>query len=432
MSPSFHPNHPGWGDVASPSRVHTLLGQRCGAATVQGDEIMTVMLPVGTRTCVPRLPTPWLRRPRLNRRISDLRSGDVMLVAAFAGSGKTTFLADWFTNDRLCDGAWLTLDARDNEPGRFAGLIAHALGLDAVAGSNAAVGRGDALVLDRVFEKLHARSRPAGTRPRRRARADRERVAAHARTSGAQRITRTRRWSFRRELTRRCRSGRLIVEGRLHQIRIDELALTPAEADALFDAHGLSLTNEQVTSLHDRTSGWAAGVRLAALGAGRRAAIPSRFVTDTVESDAVMSEYLMQEVLQRLPDDLQQFLLRTSVAQPLTVELATVLSDDADAEAKLAEFERAGLFVTRADRPVDGVPVPRAVRRVAARGAAPRRARARNARCRSRPRIWFDRARHADRGRAARVRRGRLVSSASSLACRRWVQSVLAVGRSAE
>jgi ATP/maltotriose-dependent transcriptional regulator MalT len=41
-----------------------------------------------------------------------------MPVAA-AGSGKTMFLADWCANDRGVDGAWLTLDAPDNEPGRL-------------------------------------------------------------------------------------------------------------------------------------------------------------------------------------------------------------------------------------------------------------------------------------------------------------------------
>ena len=90
-------------------------------------------------------------------------------------------------------------------------------------------------------------------------------------------------------------------------------------------------------------------MRLAALALeGERD--PSQFVADTVGSEAVMSEYLMHEVLQRLPEDLQQFLLRTSVAQPLTVELATVLSDDADAETKLAALEHTGLFVTRSDQ----------------------------------------------------------------------------------
>ena len=91
---------------------------------------MTATLPIGTRTCVPRLPAPWVRRARLNARVSAVRPGDVMLVAAFAGSGKTTFLADWYTNDREFDGAWLTLDARDNAPGRLVGLVAHALGLE--------------------------------------------------------------------------------------------------------------------------------------------------------------------------------------------------------------------------------------------------------------------------------------------------------------
>src|SRR4051794_34979262 len=96
-----------------------------------GVEMTIAVLPVGTKAAVPRLPGPWNRRARLNDRCSRVGPGEAMLVAGFAGAGKTTLVADWFTNDCVtADRGWLTLDARDNAPGRLGKLIAHALGAD--------------------------------------------------------------------------------------------------------------------------------------------------------------------------------------------------------------------------------------------------------------------------------------------------------------
>ena len=71
---------------------------------------------------MPRLPAPWVPGPA-ETRVSAVGPGDVLFVAGatFAGSGKTTFLADWYTNDREIDGAWLTLDAHDNAPVAWSG-----------------------------------------------------------------------------------------------------------------------------------------------------------------------------------------------------------------------------------------------------------------------------------------------------------------------
>jgi len=309
---------------------------------------MTLALPVGTRTSVPRLPEPWIRRDRLNSRLTNLRPGDVMLVAAFAGSGKTTMLADWYAHDRVVDGAWLALEARDNEPGRVAALVAHALGFEDL-GPQRRSRRGDALAIDRVLEALEA----AAT-PRVLVLDDVHELTAPEALQALDQLVH--RASTQLSLVIATRADpplplrRLAVEGRLYQIRTDELALTLRETETLFAAHGLSLGRAAVRSLHERTAGWAAGLRLAAIALAAEHD-PSRFVADTVRTDAAMSEYLMEEVLQRLPADVQRFLLRTSVAQPLTVDLAAILSDDPAAEEKLAVLERTGLFVSRPDRP---------------------------------------------------------------------------------
>jgi LuxR family maltose regulon positive regulatory protein len=361
-----------------------------------------------------------VRRPRLNSRLTALRPGDVMLVAAFAGSGKTTMLADWFSRDRVVDGAWLALEARDNEPGRFAGLVAHALGLEAL-GPQRRSRRGDALAIDRVLETLETN----GT-PRVLVLDDVHELTAPEALQALDQLVH--RASAQLSVVIATRADpplplrRLAVEGRLHQIRTDELALTLREAELLFEAHGFTLNRDEVRSLHTRTAGWAAGLRLAALVLADERD-PSRFVADTMHTDAAMSEYLMEEVLQRLPADVQRFLLRTSVAQPLTVELAEILSDDAAAGEKLATLERSGLFVSGPDRPggeyrfhalFDALlharlryEEPELERELCGRAAA-----------------WFDEHDMPAEAEACAFAAGNW-QLGSRLACRRWIQGIL-------
>jgi LuxR family maltose regulon positive regulatory protein len=282
--------------------------------------------------------------------VSNLRGGDVMIVAAFAGSGKTMLLAEWFTNDRTSDGAWLTLDARDNEPSRFAALVAHALGAEGAVHLPRRGRWRDTLGLDLAFEEFNRRTEPFVlvlddvhelTAP----------SALHALEHLLLALPPTLTVVLLTRADPPVPLGRLILEGRLQQIRADELALTLAETEELLVGHDVALDAEHLELLHTRTNGWSAGLRLAALALNRERD-PERFVIDTVRSDTVMSEYLMQEVLERYPDHLQQFLLRTSAAQPLTIQLAEILSGDPDAGAHLALLEGSGVFVTRADEPV--------------------------------------------------------------------------------
>ena len=136
---------------------------------------------------------------------------------------------------------------------------------------------------------------------------------------------------------------RLRMNGDLEEIRPRHLAFDVPEASSLFDAHGVSVTMEEAHLLVDRTEGWPAGLRLAALflgneGAGRRA---SEFAGD----DQTVASYLAEEVFDSQPADMQRFLLRTSVVARVSSQLAEELTGEPHSQQHLEELERSNAFV---------------------------------------------------------------------------------------
>src|SRR6266702_378583 len=107
---------------------------------------------------------------------------------------------------------------------------------------------------------------------------------------------------------------RLRLEGELTEIREPDLRFTVAEARALFAAAGVQLPDAALVSLHERTEGWAAGLRLAALSlAGHED--PARFAAGFSGTERTVAEYLLDEVLDRQPEDVRRLLLRTSILE---------------------------------------------------------------------------------------------------------------------
>jgi LuxR family maltose regulon positive regulatory protein len=307
---------------------------------------MSVLLrsPLGTKAMVPRQPQPWHRRPRLNDRLMSLQPGEVALLAAPAGWGKTSLLADWFLNDRHGVSAWLTLDARDNEPGRLGELIARAL---CENGGASVMPEADSVAIDRAFEFLVTRGEETVLV------LDevQELTARHALDALGHLLLRMPQVLSIAIATRAdppIGLARLHLEGRLQQLRMHELACTADEAADLFAAHGVHLSRSASDALWSRMEGWIAGIRLAALALAAEKD-HDRFVADTLHTEEVVSDYLLQEVLGRLPPDQQEFLLRTSIAEPLTADLAEVLTGCETAQERLEELEHNGVFVTRID-----------------------------------------------------------------------------------
>ncbi len=139
---------------------------------------------------------------------------------------------------------------------------------------------------------------------------------------------------------------RLHLEGRMAELRCADLAFTMEEAATMFMIAGLELSSDQVEALHERTEGWAAGLRLAALSLEASDDVDELIRTFTGDERTV-ADYLVEEVLQRQPDEIRDFMMRTSVVELLTPELADVLTRRSDGARILEALERSNAFVSR-------------------------------------------------------------------------------------
>jgi LuxR family maltose regulon positive regulatory protein len=141
---------------------------------------------------------------------------------------------------------------------------------------------------------------------------------------------------------------RLRLAGDLTEIRAAQLRFTEHETRQLLAGAGIALPEHLAATLHQRTEGWAAGLRLAVLSLAGHSD-PERFVAEFSGSDRTVAEYLLAEMLERQPPEVQRLLLRTSVLDQVNGELADLLAGATGAERILLELEDANAFVVSLD-----------------------------------------------------------------------------------
>ncbi len=123
----------------------------------------------------------------------------------------------------------------------------------------------------------------------------------------------------------RLRLHQLRLDGELAEIRAADLRFTERETRLLLDDCAIALSEPGAALLHQRTEGWAAGLRLAAISLAGHPD-PERFVAEFSGSDRTVAEYLIAEMLERQPADVQDLLLRTSLLDQVNGELADLLT----------------------------------------------------------------------------------------------------------
>jgi LuxR family maltose regulon positive regulatory protein len=139
---------------------------------------------------------------------------------------------------------------------------------------------------------------------------------------------------------------RLRLEGELAEIREPDLRFTVAEARELFAAAGVHLPDP--APLVERTEGWAAGLRLAALSLAGHPD-PGRLAAEFSGTERTVAEYLLAEVLDRQGEPVRRLLLRTSILERVNGELAGLLTGDSGGERVLQDLDQANAFVVAVD-----------------------------------------------------------------------------------
>jgi LuxR family transcriptional regulator, maltose regulon positive regulatory protein len=308
---------------------------------------------VSTKLAVPRLPETMVRRERLDDRLSQGVSRGVVLVSAEAGAGKTLAVSDWARSARtrmpIC---WVSVEAHD-DAGQFWSLVLASLRAQgAVPPDNPLVElrpgpRPDAAFLSRVIEGIAALPSPVVL-----VLDDLHDVDSRAVLDGLALLIRHRPAQLRLVLVSRFDPPlplhRLRLAGELTELRSADLAFTREEASHLLAQHDVEAADASVDLLVSRTSGWAVGLRLAALSLRRRddvGAAVARFAGD----DRAVAEYLADEVLAHLPPETRRFLQLTCVPDRICGELADALTGDEGGQARLDELVRRNAFVVALD-----------------------------------------------------------------------------------
>ncbi len=302
---------------------------------------------------VPPVPDSHVPRPALTDRISRMVASPVTLVSAPAGYGKTQTLADWVRRTHGAGRvAWVTVD-RDDDAGRLWAAIVEALACCADVPADSALKRLPALgsaddlllltdlvdALERlphrihlVIDDLHELHGPGPLRLI-------ERLVRHQPP--------TLRLVLASRLDPPLPLARLRIEGRLAELRADDLRFSAGSTRELLRRTGLDLDDAQVALLVERTEGWAAGIRLAAMSLQRAPSVQD-FFDDFAGEDHAVADYLVGEVLSGVPDELRTFLRLLSIGDVMPTGLAVALSGREDAGRLLVRLERETALVTGA------------------------------------------------------------------------------------
>jgi LuxR family maltose regulon positive regulatory protein len=279
------------------------------------------------------------------------------LVAAPAGSGKTTFLADWvgLLLDAGIRSAWLSLDQLDNAPFRFLAHLVAALEL-ALPGTleeavRAATAGRDVPADEVVALLVRGLERDGGRVVL--VLDDYHEIKEEAVHGVLDQLLRYVPASFSVVIGTRhdppLALERLRVRGELVEVRWEDLRFSVDEGRLyLRGACGLELLEDQIRALCHRSEGWITALQLAAMSVAG-APDADRFVTQFTGAQRDMAAYLMGDVVEREPRSVRDFLLQSSVLEGMTAPLCNVVTGRNDAGEVLEHLVRKNLFTFALD-----------------------------------------------------------------------------------
>ena len=309
---------------------------------------------LATKFFAPPRPAHDISRALLIKRLDEGLSRKLTLVCAAAGFGKSTLVSQW-AQDCPYPSAWLSLEEEDRDPNRFLEYLVASLevisqtvgsGLAAMLRSSPPASAETVLTLlvnqlSKIPGKLVLIL-------------DDYHLAA---STGANEVL-----SFlidhmppQLHLVIASREapelalGKLRLNGQLAEIRQQDLRFGLEEAVEFFQLGGnVNLSKTQIQALATRTEGWISGLKLAAISLHTHKD-PETFIASFTGSHHFVQDYLIEEVLHQQPDDVQSFLLRTSVLDRLCGPLCDAVLQSHGGEQILNQLDKASLFIVPLD-----------------------------------------------------------------------------------
>ena len=328
---------------------------------------------LSTKLHIPPTRPELVARPRLSKRLNKSLQQKLTLISAPAGFGKTTLVSDWLANfgfeptaksQNRYRIAWLSLDEGDNDPARFFTYLLAALNPRERAESNLCKGISSILqtpqpppaedVLAPLINELAAF--PDGIIL---VLDDYHNIASPSINDALTFLLEHLPSQMHVVIVTRddpqLPLARLRARGQLSELRAVDLRFTISEAaDFLNRVMGFSLSAKDIAALESRTEGWIAGLQLAAL-ALQGAASPqghkdaTSFIKSFTGSHRFVMDYLIEEVLEHQPENVQTFLLQTAILNRLSGSLCDALTMNGGGQAILEAFERTNLFIVPLD-----------------------------------------------------------------------------------
>ena len=310
-----------------------------------------------TKLYVPQTRPGLVARPRLSDRLDALLERKLAVLSAPAGFGKTTILSVWAAHcrQRGLPVAWVSLDERDNDAGRFwAHVVAAIAGL---APENAAAGwpvvspdqpATDDMVIGLVNAVLAANFIPFVL-----VLDDFHLVTSTAIHNAVGFLVDFLPPQMHLVLASRAEPplqlAQLRARGHLIELRAADLRFTNEETEVFLNqVMALDLPAESIAVLDARAEGWIAGLQLAALSMRDRRD-RATFIQTFTGGHRYIMDYLTEQVLHHQPEDVQRFLLETSILDKLCGPLCDAVTGRNGGQATLERLDASNLFLVSMD-----------------------------------------------------------------------------------
>jgi LuxR family maltose regulon positive regulatory protein len=318
-----------------------------------------------TKLFIPAVRPNLVRRSHLIERLDKGLDRKCTLVCAPAGFGKTTLVTEWLdhlrgdlnSNNQIekTEFIWLSLDEADNDPTRFLAYMSAALGQIEQIDTAEATSMLQSPQLPAVESILTPLINQAAALPNRVVFVldDYHLIEAQPVHDALAFLIANLPPQMHLVIATRedplLPLSRLRVRRQISELRAADLRFTNAEAaEFLNQIMGLDLSPADIATLERRTEGWIAGLQLAAITM-RSLEDTASFIQSFSGSNRLVLDYLIEEVLNQQSEDIQQFLLQTSILNRISGPLCNAVTQQDRGQQVLEYLEKANLFVVPLD-----------------------------------------------------------------------------------